>query len=53
VVIPITDLLGPKGYRHCTGWRLEPNTMELGDFSLVWPCDLAFYASLEVKGDSR
>jgi hypothetical protein len=24
VVIPITDLLGPKGYRHCTGWRLEP-----------------------------
>jgi hypothetical protein len=23
VLIPITDLLGPKGYRHCTGWRLE------------------------------
>ena len=23
VPIPISDLLGPKGYRHCTGWRLE------------------------------
>jgi hypothetical protein len=30
-----------------------PNTMELGDFSSVWPRDLAFNASLEVKGDSR
>jgi hypothetical protein len=24
VAIPITDLLGPDGYRFCTGWRLEP-----------------------------
>jgi hypothetical protein len=24
VLLPITDLLGPDGYRHCTGWRLEP-----------------------------
>jgi hypothetical protein len=24
VVMPITDLLGSNGYRHCTGWRLEP-----------------------------
>jgi hypothetical protein len=22
--MPITDLLGSNGYRHCTGWRLEP-----------------------------
>jgi hypothetical protein len=24
VAISISDLLGPDGYRHCTGWRLEP-----------------------------
>jgi hypothetical protein len=24
VALPITDLLGPDGYRYCTGWRLEP-----------------------------
>jgi hypothetical protein len=24
VLIPIKDLLGPGGHRHCTGWRLEP-----------------------------
>jgi hypothetical protein len=24
VTVPILDLLGPKGHRHCTGWRLEP-----------------------------
>jgi hypothetical protein len=24
VAVPISDLLGPDGYRHCTGWRLEP-----------------------------
>jgi hypothetical protein len=29
------------------------NTMELGGFSSVRQRDLAFYASLEVKGDSR
>ena len=23
VQVPIADLLGPDGYRHCTGWRLE------------------------------
>jgi hypothetical protein len=23
VVLPISDLLGPDGYRYCTGWRLE------------------------------
>ena len=24
VAIPIAELLGPDGHRHCTGWRLEP-----------------------------
>jgi hypothetical protein len=24
VTVPISDLLGPNGHRHCTGWRLEP-----------------------------
>jgi hypothetical protein len=24
VAIPIKDLLGPDGYRNCTGWQLEP-----------------------------
>jgi hypothetical protein len=24
VKLPIADLLGPKGYECCTGWRLEP-----------------------------
>lgn len=24
VTIPIADLLGPDGHRHCTGWRLQP-----------------------------
>jgi hypothetical protein len=23
VTVPIADLLGPDGYRHCTGWRLQ------------------------------
>jgi len=30
-----------------------PNTIELGGFSSAWLRDLAFYAGLEVKGDSR
>ncbi len=29
------------------------NTIELGGFSSAWLRDLAFYAGLEVKGDSR
>jgi hypothetical protein len=24
VIIPIAELLGPKGHQHCTGWQLEP-----------------------------
>jgi len=24
VSLPISDLLGPDGYRYCTGWRLQP-----------------------------
>jgi hypothetical protein len=24
VSLPISDLLGPDGHRHCTGWRLQP-----------------------------
>jgi hypothetical protein len=24
VTVPIADLLGPDGYRYCTGWQLEP-----------------------------
>ena len=32
---------------------LPPNTIELGGFSSAWLRDLAFYAGLEVKGDSR
>lgn len=24
LTVPITDLLGSEGHRHCTGWRLEP-----------------------------
>jgi hypothetical protein len=24
VIIPIAELLGPKGHEHCTGWKLEP-----------------------------
>ena len=24
VTVPISDLLGQNGHRHCTGWRLEP-----------------------------
>jgi hypothetical protein len=24
VAVPIADLLGPEGHRHCTGWQLEP-----------------------------
>jgi hypothetical protein len=24
VTVPIADLLGTDGYRHCTGWRLKP-----------------------------
>jgi hypothetical protein len=32
---------------------MRPNTMGIRDFSLAWPRDLAFYASLEVEGDSR
>jgi hypothetical protein len=24
VAIPVADLLGPDGYRYCTGWGLEP-----------------------------
>lgn len=31
----------------------EANTIELGGFSSAWLRDLAFYAGLEVKGDSR
>ena len=23
VIVPISDLLGPKGQKHCTGWRLK------------------------------
>jgi hypothetical protein len=23
VTVPIADLLGPDGYKHCTGWQLE------------------------------
>ncbi len=30
VAIPIADLLGPDGYRYCTGWRLEPGGREHG-----------------------
>ena len=33
--------------------RPWPNTIELGGFSSAWLRDLAFYAGLEVKGDSR
>ncbi|MGH3166269.1 MAG: hypothetical protein ACRDN0_10305 [Trebonia sp.] len=31
----------------------QVNTMDLRDFSSAWPRDLAFYAGLEVEGDSR
>jgi hypothetical protein len=24
VTVPIAELLGPKGHRYCTGWRLDP-----------------------------
>jgi hypothetical protein len=24
VIIPIAELLGPKGHEYCTGWKLEP-----------------------------
>ena len=33
--------------------ELYGNTIELGGFSSAWLRDLAFYAGLEVKGDSR
>jgi hypothetical protein len=30
VTLPIADLLGPEGHRHCTGWRLEPVDGSMG-----------------------
>ena len=29
MAIPVADLLGPDGYRYCTGWELET-----GDYSV-------------------
>jgi hypothetical protein len=31
VTVPISDLLGQKGHRHCTGWRLEPIDGSMSD----------------------
>ena len=28
--VPIADLLGPDGYRYCTGWRLKPVDGSMG-----------------------
>lgn len=30
VTVPIADLLGPNGHRHCTGWRLQPVDGSMG-----------------------